>query len=72
MIGGSFGRRCFESSAKRQLNSEEGAVTGTVHCSTYIMVQCLSLQAELRGGGVSELRGKAQVWELHAATNEEH
>lgn len=40
--------------------------------STYIIVQSLSLQAELRGGGVSKLRGEAQVWELHAATEEEH
>lgn len=40
--------------------------------STYIIVQSLSLQAELRGGGVSKLRGEAQVWELHAATKEEH
>lgn len=36
------------------------------------MVQSLSLQAELRGGGVSKRRGEAQVWELHAATEEEH
>lgn len=40
--------------------------------STYIMLQSLNLQAELRGGGVSQLQGEAQVWELHTATDEEH
>lgn len=36
------------------------------------MVQSLNLQAELRGGGVSQLWREAQVWELHAAAKEEH
>lgn len=36
------------------------------------MLQSLNLQAELRGGGVSQLQGEAQVWELHTATDEEH
>lgn len=39
---------------------------------TYITFQNLSLQVELGGGGVGKLRGEAQVWELHAATEEEH
>lgn len=57
---------------KRMCRRWGGGVPGIVRCSTYIIVQRLSLQVELRGGGVGELRGEAQVWELHAATDEEH
>lgn len=47
-------------------------VPGMIRCSTYIIVQRPGLQVKLRGGGVGQLRGEAQVWELHTATDEEH
>lgn len=64
--------RVETSGLKMEGLTEGGRGGGGGGDSTYIIVQSLSLQAELRGGGVSKLRGEAQVWELHAATKEEH